>query len=79
MPSVMIYIKQQDYDKWLTIKKKSEFIHNALNQPNGLEGLADIIDDSTDVGTYASLEPATEPPRFPGDKPHINYLKKGKK
>ena len=31
MPSVMIYVKQQDYDKWLAIEKKSEFIHNALN------------------------------------------------
>jgi len=27
----MVYIKQQDYDKWLLLEKKSEFIHNALN------------------------------------------------
>lgn len=31
MPDVKIYIRAEDLDKWLAIEKKSEFIHNALN------------------------------------------------
>jgi len=31
MPQVNVYIRDEDYPKWATIKKKSEFIHNALN------------------------------------------------
>lgn len=30
MPSVMIYIRQQDYDKWLAIENKPEWLHDHL-------------------------------------------------
>lgn len=35
MPTVSIYISNEDYDKFRAIEKKSEFIHNALNQDEG--------------------------------------------
>lgn len=31
MPSVPVYIRKEDFNKWLAIENKSEFIHNALN------------------------------------------------
>lgn len=31
MPTVSVYIKKEDWNKWVAIKKPSEFIHNALN------------------------------------------------
>lgn len=31
MPTVSLYIKDEDYAKYQAIEKKSEFIHNALN------------------------------------------------
>lgn len=31
MPQVTVYIRSGDLDKWKTLEKKSEFIHNALN------------------------------------------------
>jgi hypothetical protein len=37
MPDVKVYIRADDLDKWNSIEKKSEFIHNALNakaEPN---------------------------------------------
>lgn len=37
MPSVMIYIRQADYDKWLAIKDKPEWIHNALQSSSKVE------------------------------------------
>lgn len=33
MPSVMIYIRQQDYDRWLAVADKPQFIHDMLNLP----------------------------------------------
>lgn len=32
MPTVSIYIRKDDYSKYLSIYNPSEFIHNALNQ-----------------------------------------------
>lgn len=31
MPDVKIYIRTEDWNKWLTIEKKSQFIHEAIN------------------------------------------------
>lgn len=31
MPQVTVYIREEDIDKWKSLVKKSEFIHNALN------------------------------------------------
>lgn len=31
MPQVTVYIRAEDMDAWKAIEKKSEFIHNALN------------------------------------------------
>lgn len=31
MPSVPVYIRKDDFDKWNAIESKSEFISNALN------------------------------------------------
>jgi hypothetical protein len=31
MPDVKVYIRTEDLDTWNSIEKKSEFIHNALN------------------------------------------------
>lgn len=31
MPDVKVYIRTEDLDKWNAIKKKSEWLHNALN------------------------------------------------
>lgn len=30
MPSVPLYIREEDYEQWKAIEKKSEFIHDAL-------------------------------------------------
>ena len=32
MPSVPIYIRNEDYSKWLSIENKAEWLHNALNK-----------------------------------------------
>lgn len=32
MPSVMIYIRQTDYDKWLAIDNKSEWLHEHISK-----------------------------------------------
>lgn len=36
MPTVSVYIRKEDYIKWLELEKPGEFIHNALNprEPN---------------------------------------------
>jgi len=34
MPQVTVYIRDDDLKKWKTLKKKSEFIHSALNRTN---------------------------------------------
>lgn len=31
MPTVSVYIKNEDWDAWRALDKPSEFIHNALN------------------------------------------------
>lgn len=31
MPTVSVYIKNEDWEKWSALEKPSEFIHNALN------------------------------------------------
>lgn len=31
VPTVPVYIRKDDYDKWRAIERPSEFIHNALN------------------------------------------------
>lgn len=31
MPSIPIYIRKEDWEKWEAIQDKPEFIHNALN------------------------------------------------
>lgn len=31
MPQVTVYVRVDDLDTWKSIKKKSEFIHNALS------------------------------------------------
>lgn len=30
MPGVMVYIRQEDFEKWKSIVNKSEFIHLAI-------------------------------------------------
>lgn len=37
MPSVMIYIRQQDYDKWLAIENKPEWLHERLQSSSKVE------------------------------------------
>ena len=43
MPDVRIYIRTEDMNKWQSIKRKSEFIHNALNDKD-LSPSIDLID-----------------------------------
>lgn len=31
MPQVTVYIRKKDLEKWQAVEKKTEFIHNALN------------------------------------------------
>lgn len=31
MPTVSFYLKNEDYDKWRSLEKPGEFIHNALS------------------------------------------------
>jgi hypothetical protein len=31
MPQVTFYLRKEDIDKWKSLSKKAEFIHNALN------------------------------------------------
>lgn len=31
MPTISIYLKNEDYEKWQAIKKKSEWLHEKLN------------------------------------------------
>jgi len=31
MPQVTFYLRKEDLDKWKSLSKKAEFIHNALN------------------------------------------------
>jgi hypothetical protein len=35
MPQRSVYIREEDDDKWLALKSKAEFIHNALNPEEG--------------------------------------------
>lgn len=39
MPQVTVYVREEDLEKWKSIPKKAEFIHNALNE-NKYEKLA---------------------------------------
>lgn len=32
MPTISIYVKNEDYSKYLSIEKKSEWLHEALNK-----------------------------------------------
>lgn len=32
MPRINIYIRNEDYDKWLAIADKPEFLHTVINQ-----------------------------------------------
>lgn len=32
MPTVSVYVKNEDWEKWRALQKPSEFIHNALNR-----------------------------------------------
>lgn len=37
MPQRSVYIREEDDEKWQTLKKKSEFIHNALQNNIGTD------------------------------------------
>lgn len=49
MPTVSIYIKNEDFAKWLEIDNKSEFMHHALINDKGA-----IPSDSSDVQSKGS-------------------------
>lgn len=35
MPTVPVYIRVEDLDKWRALENKAEFVHNALNSSGG--------------------------------------------
>lgn len=72
MPKYMIWIRKEDNDKWLALKSRAEFIHNALNHiaPENAQPIAGI--DSAKI-----LEETMSPNGFA--KPHKTYFKKDKK
>lgn len=45
MPQVTVYVRNEDLAKWKALEKKSEFIHNALNPPEGL-GYAKLLNST---------------------------------
>ena len=64
MPTISIYIRAEDYSRYLDIENKGEFIHNALNgvggfRPGQLEALNEIGD---------AIEKELEPIKTPNDK-----------
>lgn len=36
MPKVTIWIKNEDYDKWLAIKNRPEWLHSMLSTQKGV-------------------------------------------
>lgn len=70
MPSVQVYIREEDYDKWKAIEKKSEFIHNALKEPDEL-----ISTDATKGTAVSTVKPASIPSVFV--KPIGSFCKHG--
>lgn len=42
MPHANIWIRKEDVDKWQALEKKSEFIHNALND-GGVSGMVGAL------------------------------------
>ena len=86
MPRANIYIREDDWDKWQAIEKKSEFIRNALNtkwdvKDRSVEVETDTgkeVVDYAEVSLKEPLPPSTSKPRSPKEE-HKTYFKKGKK
>ncbi len=57
MPKVTVYIRKDDYQAWKSVQAKTTFVHNALKQVEGIDGIGLLVDDRTNVVTL------DEPPK----------------
>ena len=72
MPTVSFYLKNEDYDKWVALPHKGEFIHNALNPYDGLGGKPTYVMSASDKGIIS--KPIKTPKMT---KEALDYAKRG--
>lgn len=58
MSQQTLYIREGDMEKWRALKKKSEFIHNALNPPDfkGIGEAAADLKEKLQTATFKRVE-----------------------
>jgi hypothetical protein len=70
MPRYTVYIREGDKDKWLALKDRPEFIHNALNYAVEVKNPAyKVTQKELNKLTTKSIK----------QEPHVNYLKRSKR
>jgi len=57
MPQVTVYVRDEDLDRWKSIKRKSEFIHQALNEGVSQAGVSPISDKQPTVVSRPEIKP----------------------
>lgn len=74
MPTVSIYVSNEDYDKFRAIEKKSEFIHNALNPDPSYKPPTERPHALEKIGHTELRKPIKTP-----DVPFETFFKKSRK
>ncbi len=86
MPTISLYIREEDYEKWRAIGNPSEFIHNALNKTYGevlkekdfaKKVLRNKLKKDPDIDLASQpMAYSVEEPTYEPDEPHVDFLKK---
>lgn len=72
MPQVTVYVRKDDLPKWEALKKKSEFIHNALNPVPTMVG--GEVFEAKDGGKFKPIKVC----KHGSDPKFCKFAKKGK-
>lgn len=75
MPRANIFIRAEDYDKWVAIERKSEFIHNALNESiAALDSMGKPIKNPEEVPAFLGFKTC----KHGADPEFCRFAKNGK-